>query len=507
MANSIQKVSFREKVGYSLGDGAANLVFQMMMMFQMMFYTDVFGIKATVAGNIILLARLFDACIDPVVGGLSDRTKTRWGKYRPWILWTAIPFAVFFVLAFTTPDFGERGKIIYAGVTYILLMAVYSFCNTPYSSLGGVMTGDVKERTSITTIRFVTATIATFVVQGLTLPMVTKLGNGQTSDSKGWFWTILIFAILSIVLLVITFFSTKERIEPSKTQKTSWKLDIKDVLKSRPWLSMFIFTLFLFTTLSMFGNGMSYYFNNVVDKQALYEFLGKFGLIANESSTSIVHGALDAFGLIAQPDMSNVFAVGYSFFNMIGSLLQLAAVIILSQWLAGLFGKRNVFLVCMTLTTAFTAMFYFVSPTNISGIFWINIGKNLSYAPTVPLLWAMMADVADHSEWVNHRRATGLVFAGIVFALKAGLGVGGFICGRILNGFGYVEADIVDGVKEIIVQSPQAIEGIRLCASLIPASTFFIGVIALIFYPLTKKLTYQIQDELQLRRDKEAAQN
>ena len=164
-----------EKVGYSLGDGSANLIFQMMMMFQLMFYTDVFGIKATAAGMILLIARFADAFIDPLVGILSDRTNTRWGKYRPWILWTAMPFSLFFLLAFTTPELSERGKIIYAGVTYTLLMAIYSFNNTPYSSLGGVMTGDSDERTSIASVRFISGTIATFVVQELTLPLVAKL--------------------------------------------------------------------------------------------------------------------------------------------------------------------------------------------------------------------------------------------------------------------------------------------------------------------------------------------
>src|SRR5574344_2157320 len=219
MKSSNQKVSMAEKIGYSLGDGSANLVFQMMMMFQLFFYTDVFGIKATAAGMILLVARVFDAFVDPVVGILSDRTNTRWGKYRPWVLWTAIPFALFFIMAFSTPDFSERGKILYAGRTYTVLMAVFSFNNTPYSSLGGVMTSDIKERTSITSIRFVTATIATFVVQGLTLPLVARFGQGDAE--KGWSWTIGLFAVIVVVLLLVTFFTTKERITPPVNQKTS----------------------------------------------------------------------------------------------------------------------------------------------------------------------------------------------------------------------------------------------------------------------------------------------
>ncbi|MCD8167329.1 MAG: glycoside-pentoside-hexuronide (GPH):cation symporter, partial [Bacteroides sp.] len=408
-----QKVSMAEKIGYSLGDGSANLIFQMMMMFQLFFYTDVFGIKATAAGTILLVARFFDAFVDPVVGILADRTNTKWGKYRPWILWTAIPFAVFFVLAFTTPDLAERGKIIYAGITYTLLMSIYSFNNTPYASLGGVMTSDIKERTSISSVRFVTATIATFVVQGLTLPLVNKFGKGD--DQRGWFLTILLFAVVSVILLVITFFSTKERITPPVNQKTSVKQDFKDLISSRPWKAMFVLTLFLFTTLAMWGSSMSYYFNYFVDKTALYEFLRNFGLVSTEGLPGgIWYNFLDAFGLIAQPDLSNVFAVGFSLFNMIGQLVALVGVILLSGYLSGIFGKRNVFIVCLALTALFTGMFYLVDSTSIGTIFLINILKSISYAPTIPHLWAMMGDEADHTERVNHRRATGFIFAGIV---------------------------------------------------------------------------------------------
>jgi Na+/melibiose symporter-like transporter len=483
------KVPFREKIGYSLGDGSANLVFQMMMMFQLFFYTDVFGIKATAAGMILLFARVFDAFIDPLAGILSDRTNTRWGKYRPWILWTALPFAVFFILAFLTPDLSERGKIIYAGVTYTLLMSIYSFNNTPYSSLGGVMTSDIKERTNVSSIRFVTATIATFVVQGLTLPLVSKLGQGDAS--KGWGLTITLFAIVACVLLVVTFFTTKERITPPKGQKTSIKQDFKDVTGSRPWKAMFVLTLFLFITLAMWGSGMSYYFNYYVDKDALFRFLGNIGLIIDTENAGVWYSILNAFGLIAS-DNSQVFTVGFSLFNMTGQLITLAGVILLSQFLSSIFGKRNVFIICLGLTALFTLLFFVVPSDKIGMIFTLNILKSLAYAPTIPLLWAMMGDVADHSEWVNHRRATGFVFAGIVFALKAGLGIGGAICGAIIDSFGFVANAIQDA---------SAIFGIKLTVSLIPACTFFIGVLALFFYPISKKQNEQVQKELSERRE------
>lgn len=490
MTNRSQKVSLGEKIGYSLGDGSANLIFQMMMMFQLIFYTDVFGIKATTAGVILLVARFFDAFVDPVVGILSDRTNTRWGKYRPWVLWTAVPFAIFFVLAFSTPDLSERGKIIWAGSTYILLMTIYSFNNTPYSSLGGVMTGDINERTSIASVRFVTATIATFVVQGLTLPLVAKIGQGDSQ--KGWLGTITIFAIVAVVLLVVTFLTTKERITPPVNQKTSIRQDFKDVMGNVPWKAMFVLTLFLFTTLALWGSSMSYYFNYVVDKNALFGFLQKLGLVNIDGvQYSGWHEFLNAFGLIAQSDHSNVFAVGFSLFNMMGQVVTLLGVLLLSQFLSGIFGKRNVYLVCLALTALFTAMFYFVSSESIGFIFTINILKSLAYAPTIPLLWAMMGDVADHSEWVNHRRATGFVFAGIVFALKAGLGIGGAICGAIIDSFGFMPN---------VEQTASAIAGIRLTSSLIPAATFSVGVIALFFYPINKKMNEKIQNDLTERR-------
>jgi Na+/melibiose symporter-like transporter len=452
----------------------------------------VFGIKATAAGSILLIARIFDAFVDPFVGVMADRTQTKWGKYRPWVLWTAIPFAVFFVLAFTTPDWGERAKVIYAGVTYTLLMAIYSFNNTPYSSLGGVMSGDINERTSIASVRFVTATIATFIVQGLTLPLVSRLGNGQANDPKGWFLTIVLFASIAAVLFIIAFLSSKERISPPKEQKSNFKQDFKDIVGSAPWKAMFVVTLFLFVTLALFGSAMSYYFNYFVDKQALYDFLMKFGLVS-EGATTSWHRFLSLFGLIAKLDLSNVFAVGFSFFNMIGQLITLAGVLLLSQPLSRRFGKRNVFIVCLALTSLFTACFFFVDPHQIELIFLINVLKNAAYAPTIPLLWAMMGDVADYSEWKNYRRATGLCFAGIVFALKAGLGVGGAICGILIESFGFVANTL---------QTDSSILGIRLTSSIIPAVTFAICTIALFFYPITKKLNVQIQKELEDRRSK-----
>lgn len=493
MNNMNQKISISEKIGYSLGDCSANLVFQMMVIYQTKFYTDVFGLEGAIAGSVMLIARIVDAFVDPTVGILSDKTQTRWGKYRPWILWTALPFMVFYVLAFYNPGIEDKSLVaVYATISYTLLMTLYSFNNTPYASLGGVMTSDIKERNSITSIRFVAATIAQFIVQGLTLPLVGKFAGANGDKGHGWLCTISLFAAIGFIFFIITFFSARERITPPASQKTDTRKDIRDVFHSIPWRAMFILTLFLFTTLAMWGSAMNYYFENYVDANALYTFLDKLGLVAVEANASFSYNILNAFGLIVNSP-EKAYEVGFGVFNMVGALVQFFGVILLSSFLANRYGKKRVFIFCLTLTAIFTALFYFPNETDIETMFVLNFLKSLAYAPTVPLLWAMIADVADHSEYVNYRRATGFVFAGVVFALKAGLGIGGAILGFLLSGFGYVSGAGT-------AQTESAIHGIILSSSLIPAATFFIGVIALYFYPITKAYNEEMQAELTERR-------
>lgn len=493
MNNMNQKISISEKIGYSLGDCSANLVFQMMMIYQTKFYTDVFGLEGAIAGSVMLIARIVDAFVDPTVGILSDKTQTRWGKYRPWILWTALPFMVFYVLAFYNPGIEDKSLVaVYATISYTLLMTLYSFNNTPYASLGGVMTSDIKERNSITSIRFVAATIAQFIVQGLTLPLVGKFAGANGDKGHGWLCTISLFAVIGFIFFIITFFSARERITPPASQKTDTRKDIRDVFHSIPWRAMFILTLFLFTTLAMWGSAMNYYFENYVDANALYTFLDKLGLVAVEANASFSYNILNAFGLIVNSP-EKAYEVCFGVFNMVGALVQFFGVILLSSFLANRYGKKRVFIFCLTLTAIFTALFYFPNETDIETMFVLNFLKSLAYAPTVPLLWAMIADVADHSEYVNYRRATGFVFAGVVFALKAGLGIGGAILGFLLSGFGYVSGAGT-------AQTESAIHGIILSSSLIPAATFFIGVIALYFYPITKAYNEEMQAELTERR-------
>ena len=488
------KITLREKVGYSLGDVAANLVFQMMMIFQLKFYTDIFGLDGAIAGSVLLVARIADAFVDPAVGIITDRTETRWGKYRPWVLWTSVPFCVFYVLAFWNPGIEDKWLVaVYATVSYVLLMTMYSFNNTPYSSLGGVMTGDIRERTSITSIRFVGSTIAQFVVQGLTLPLVSKFGGGD--DRHGWLCTIGLFAAVCLVCFIVTFLSARERIAPPPHQKTNIREDVRELVASVSWRSMFVLTLFVFFTLAMWGSAMSFYFQSYVDQGALYAFIDDIGLVASAGGGRGWRSLLEAFNLVAHSE-SDAYAIGFSLFNMVGAIVQFIGVITLSAFLANRYGKKKTFIVCLSLTAVFTAMFYLPQPSDVRFMFVLCVLKSLAYAPTVPLLWAMIGDVADHIEYVNHRRATGLYFSGVVFALKSGLGLGGAFAGLVLSMFGFRPGGST-------CQSADAVTGIQIASSIIPALLFCIGVVAVCYYPITKQFNEKMQSELAERRQRQ----
>ena len=441
------KISVTEKIGYGLGDAAANFIFQTMLVFQLAFYTDTFGITAAAAGTLFLVVRVWDAIFDPVMGVIADRTNTRWGKFRPWVLWTAVPFGIMGFLTFTTPPFGAEGKLIYAYVTYILLMMVYSANNLPYSALSGVITGDLAERTSLSSYRFVCAMSAAFVIQGLALPMVNYFGQGDTA--KGYQITMGVFSVLAVVFFIITFATTRERVQPDPTQQSSVKQDFADLTKNGPWIAMFVLTLILFITLSMRGGVMLYYFKYYVGREDLFSLF-------------------------------NVCGLGATIAGVIGSTA-----------LARRYGKRDVFIAGLALTVVFTAAFAFLPRDAVAVIFVTEMLRQLAYGFTIPLLWAMMADVADYSEWKNRRRATAIVFSAIVFALKAGLGFGGAIGGWVLSAYGYVPN---------VEQTERALQGIKLTVSVFPAITFAICVACLFFYRIDRKLEIEITDELAERR-------
>jgi len=381
------------------------------------------------------------------MGVVADRTNTKWGKFRPWILWTAVPFGIMGFLTFTTPPFDAQGKLIYAYVTYIVLMMVYSANNLPYSALSGVITGDLAERTSLSAYRFVAAMSAALVIQGLALPMVNYFGG--SNSAKGYQITMGVFSALAIVFFIITFATTRERVQPDPTQRNSVRRDLADLTSNGPWVAMFVLTIIVFITLAMRGGVMLYYFKYYLGREDLFSIFNVFG-----TGSTIV-------GVIA------------------------------STPLAKRFGKRDVFIAGLALTVVFTAAFVLLPRTAIALIFGTEMLRQLAYGFTIPLLWAMMADVADFSEWKNHRRATAVVFSAIVFALKAGLGFGGAIGGWLLAAYGYVPN---------VAQTERALQGIKLTTSIFPAITFALALVCLFFYRIDKRLEIQITDDLAERR-------
>jgi Na+/melibiose symporter-like transporter len=488
MTDQSQRLSFIEKAGYSLGDGAANFVFFSMILFQLNFYTETLGIAAATAGSLLLVGRLWDAFFDPLMGVMADRTNTRWGKFRPWVLWTALPWGVMMVMAYSSPDISQTGKIVYACVTNVLLMTLYSGNNTPYSALTGVMTGDVNERTSLSSYRFVSAMIAQLVVGGFTLPLVAKFGHGN--NAKGWQMTMALWATVCVVLFLITFLTTRERIQPPPQQRSAPKQDFGNLLKNGPWIAMFILTLAHFIVLAMRGGTMFYYFDYCLDKNRLYDFLAGCGL-ANAGS-GWWHSLLNTFGLIIDADKKNVASVGFSLFNMSSQFVTVVGVAF-STWLSIKFGKRAVAIAGFATTTVFMVLFMAMPPDAILGNYILEWARALTYAPTIPLLWAMFADVVDYAEWKTGRRTTGVIYATILFGLKTGLSLGGFIAGVLLSAYGY---------RAGVAQTPQALHGIRLMISVYPAVFFGIVLVCLFSYKITKRLNLQIQDELQARRTK-----
>lgn len=470
MNNQTNGLSVKEKIGYSLGDLSANLVFQTLMMFLLVYYTDVVGISPSVAGTIIFLGGLIGASFNLVMGAIADRTNSRWGKFRPWILWTALPFGIAAWLAFSVPDLEIAGRIAYAAITYVLLLIIYSANNLPYSALSGVMTGDMVERTSLSSYRFVAVTIAQFISQALLLPMVNALGHGN--DSVGYKYAIGIFGVIAVVFFVITFLSTKERIIPTIDQKSSVKQDIKDLLKCKPWIIILGLTILLFIGLALRGSMLVYYFKDYVSKDSLLQFFNKMGL---ENS----------------PLVNDVAGFAFSLFNTCAIVAALGG-IAFSKSFAKRFGKRNAFIFGLMTTAVLQGMFIFYGPSDLGIIYVTYFMLSFFYGITTPLLWAMIGDVADFSEWKTNRRATGMVFSAVIFGLKAGLSFGGAIAAFILSFYGYD--------SQLMEQSASALLGIKLSVSIYTAVAFFLGAALLFIYEIDKKTEIQIQSGLEERR-------
>lgn len=486
MKRNSQKLSVIEKIGYSLGDFSANLIFQTLMTFLAFFYTDVYKIPAGTASVIIFLGGFIGAFFNIIMGAIADRTNTRWGKFRPWILWTSLPFGIIALLAFSTPAFNLPGKVAYAFITYFLLVIVYSANNLPYSALSGVLTGDMKERNSVSSYRFIAVMIAQFIIQVLLLPLVLILGHGDKAE--GFKHTMMIFAIIGVIFFIITFLTTKERIVPAQEQKSSLKQDLSDLFKNRPWIIMLFLTILVFITLSLKGGMYIYYFKYYLNDTSLATFLDNIGF---NNFIASLNKTLTGMGFTAFQWPKDAPTSAFSLFNAGGIIFQIIG-IIFSKSLADRFGKRNIFSIFLFLSAVCLMFFYFYSPQAIGLVFITQIFHGLFYGVTVPLLWAMIADVADYSEWKNNRRATGIVFSAMIFGLKVGLSVGGALTAGLLASYGYIP----DAVR----QTAGTIAGIKLSVSFYPGLIFTIGSALLIWYAIDKKAETQIETELKQRR-------
>jgi sugar (glycoside-pentoside-hexuronide) transporter len=444
----IEKLSFTEKFGYSLGDLAANFVFQALLALQLDFYTHTFGLTAAQAGTMTLVIGLGVAFLNPVMGVIADRTSTKWGKFRPWLLWTALPFGVICVLTFTTPNISPGAKLVYAWVTYILLRVVYTVNNVPYASLNAVMTSDPDERNSISTYRQIAANSAGFIIASLAIPMVRFFGHGN--DALGYQLTMGLLSVLSIVFFIVAFITTKERIQPDPQQKSSLSQDLSDLFSNGPWIVLFLATLFYFAAIVVRGNVMLPYFRFVAGNVDLFSWFNGFGL------ASLLVG------------------------------------VALSTAVTKRMGKRLLFIASMTLAGLFSAVLYIIPATATITIIAVEVLRQFSFGLSGPLIWSMMGDVADYGEWKTGRRASGTVTSAVVFALWAGLALGGAIAGWLLSAYGFVsKAD---------VQTANAQSGILLTASVYAGLAFFASAVSMFFYPITREVNQRIANELAERR-------
>ena len=478
MKSISEKLSITEKIGYSLGDLAANLVFQTLMTYLAYFYTDIYGLQADDATALMFIVGTIAAFgFNPIVGAIADRTKSKWGKFRPWILWTAVPLGVISVLAFTTPDFSYKGKVIYAVLTYTLLLLLYASSNLPYSALSGVITGNMKERNSISSFRFVAVMFAQFFVQVFMLPIIIYAGEGDKAVGIEIVMTWL--AIIGTILLLITFFTTNERVIPKKEQESTLREDFADLITNKPWVIMLILTTLTFISLAMKGGSYVYYFENFIDISYLTNFISPI-------LEFLMSVGINFFG-------NDPVSAGFGLFNA-GGIIFMIIGIGFSKSLADKYGKRNVFGWFLFISTLFILLFYFLKPSSIAFIFGAQILHGFFYGITIPLLWAMIADVADFSEWKNNRRATAIIFSAMMVGLKLGLTIGSSLVTQILSSYGYV-------ANSEFGQSSEAVLGTKLLVSVYPSIPFFIGVALLFFYEINKSMETQIELDLKQRRN------
>ena len=461
MTSQKKNISVKEKIGYGLGDTASVLYWQTISLYLLYFYTDVFGISAAAAGTMILITRIWDGVNDPMMGIIADRTKTKWGNFRPYLLWLAAPLAFMAVLTFSSPDLGNTAKLIYAYVTYTLMMMLYTAINIPYSSLLGVITSDPIERTGVSQFKYIGAYVGGLIISATLLPLTNYFGSGN--EAKGWQTSMIFIGFIAIILFLVTFVSTKERVQPSKTQKTSIVKDLQDLINNKPWLLLLFATLCMILFVSCRLVVTTYYFKYFIKEQQIniFGFSGSYGF---EGWTSI--------------------------FNTIGMIFSIVGVVFIN-WFAKRLGKKRTFILFFVISIISTASYFIFTPQNLLLIMGFQIIGSFTGGPLSPSIWAMYADTADYSDWKTGRRATGLVFSASTMSQKFGWALGTAFAGWLLSLVGFIPN---------VEQSKNVLTGIRALMSLIPAIAGIISITLLFFYKLDDKTMKEIEKELIARR-------
>lgn len=454
----------RERIGYGFGDMASSMFWKLFGAYLMIFYTDVFGLPAAMVGTMFLVTRIWDSVFDPIVGVVADRTSSRWGKFRPYILFLAVPFGVVGALTFYTPPFGDTGKLVYAYVTYSLMMMVYSAINVPYASLLGVMSPNPNERNTLSTFRMMFAYIGSFIALLLFMPMANAFSGHSDSveaQQTGWFMAAAVIAAACVLLFFGCFSWTKERVKPINDKKTSLKTDIRDLLHNHPWWVLFVA-----------GVG-ALVFNSIRDGAAVYYF--KYYIVEENFETVSFFGV--SFVL------SGLFLALGQMANIVG--------VVLAAPVSNRFGKKRTFAFSMLMTAVLSIVFYWFDKDDIVLIFVFQCVISMFAGSIFPLLWSMYADCADYSELNTGNRATGLIFSASSMSQKFGWAIGTALTGWLLSYFGF-EANAV--------QSAETIDGIKMFLSWLPAAASVVSVIFILCYPLGEQKVAKIIEQLNIKR-------
>ena len=457
-------IKLTEKIGYGFGDMASSMFWKLFGAYLMIFYTDVFGLPAAVVGTMFLITRIWDSAFDPIVGVVADRTHSRWGKFRPYLLWLAAPFGIIGVLTFVTPDWSPTGKLVYAYVTYSLMMMIYSAINVPYASLLGVMSPNPKERNTLSTYRMTFAYIGSFIALLLFMPLV-NFFSGNSKDlgdqQTGWTMAVVVIAILCIILFFGCFAWTKERVKPIKEAQNPLKEDLKDLFKNKPWWILL-------------GAGVAaLVFNSIRDGATVYYF--KYFVVEEDYAT------VSFFG------MSFVLSGLYLALGQAANIMGVIAAAPVSNRI----GKRNTYMWAMIIATVLSVIFYWFDKEDLIWMFVFQALISICAGSIFPLLWSMYADCADYSELKTGNRATGLIFSSSSMSQKFGWAIGTAITGWLLGFFGF---------QANAVQSEEAISGIKMFLSFLPAVGTILSVGFISMYPLTEKKMKDITTELECKR-------